>query len=81
VVVGNIGSEDRAKYGIVGSAVNATQRIQSIAKGGEVIVSESVRSDLRERISIARSFTTQLKGLREEVKLYVIQPSSEVLRN
>ncbi len=42
VVVGNIGSESRAKYGIVGAAVNLTHRIQGQAKGGEVVVSEAV---------------------------------------
>ncbi len=34
VVVGNIGSETRAKYGIVGSAVNVTDRVQESARGG-----------------------------------------------
>ena len=42
VVVGNIGSESRAKYGIIGSAVNLTHRIQGQAQGGEVVVSEMV---------------------------------------
>lgn len=37
VVVGNIGSETRAKYGIVESPLNHTQRIQSKAESGEVI--------------------------------------------
>ena len=41
VVVGNIGSESRAKYGIVGAPVNLTQRIQAVAKGGEVLISHS----------------------------------------
>ncbi|MBW2000353.1 MAG: adenylate/guanylate cyclase domain-containing protein, partial [Deltaproteobacteria bacterium] len=40
VVVGNIGSDTRAKYGIVGSPVNITQRIQSFAREGEVVLSE-----------------------------------------
>jgi class 3 adenylate cyclase len=77
VVVGNIGSEDRAKYGIVGSAVNVTQRIQSFAEGDEVIVSESVHKDLPGGISVIRSFTTKLKGLSEAVKLYVIKTKTD----
>ena len=35
VVVGNIGSEVRMKYGIVGSAVNVAARIESNTTGGE----------------------------------------------
>ena len=73
VVVGNIGSETRAKYGIVGSAVNITQRIQSIAKGGEVIVSESVYHHVSDELTIKKSFSAQLKGVQGEVKLYVLE--------
>jgi len=45
VVVENIGSATRAKYGIVESAVNITHRIQIEAKGGEVILSNSAPGD------------------------------------
>jgi class 3 adenylate cyclase len=48
VVVGNMGSQSRAKYGIVGASVYITQRIQSIANGSEVVISESVHSYLME---------------------------------
>ena len=71
VIVGNIGSETRAKYGIVGSPVNMTQRIQSAAKGGEVIISGSVYEHLSQELVIKRTFSIPLKGVKEEVKLYV----------
>jgi class 3 adenylate cyclase len=38
VVVGNIGSEKRAKYGAVGSHVNLTARIESYTCGGQVLI-------------------------------------------
>ena len=72
VIVGNIGSEIRAKYGIVGSAVNITQRIQSKAKGGEVVISESVYNHLSEPVAIKRHLSTTLKGIQGETKLFVI---------
>jgi adenylate cyclase len=34
VIVGNIGSTERLKYGVVGSHVNLTSRIQSFTVGG-----------------------------------------------
>ncbi len=41
VIVGNIGTESRAKYGIVGSPVNLTDRIQHVAGYGRVVISEA----------------------------------------
>jgi class 3 adenylate cyclase len=73
VIVGNIGSETRAKYGIVGSPVNITQRIQSTAKGGEVIISETVYRQLSEEVIIGRPFSMPLKGVREKMNLYVVK--------
>ena len=77
VVVGNIGSETRAKYGIVGSAVNVTQRIQSEAEGGEVVISESVYRATQDQLTIKKSFEAQLKGIRGDVKLYVVESLQE----
>ena len=72
VVVGNIGSEARAKYGIVGSAVNLTERIQKVAKGGEVVISNSIYCYTHEHLNVKKSFDVQLKGVHERIMLYQI---------
>jgi len=73
VVVGNIGSAKRAKYGIVGSAVNITQRIESMAKGGQVIVSESAYRYLQKNLIVRNSFEAKLKGIQEKMILHVVE--------
>jgi class 3 adenylate cyclase len=73
VVVGNIGSEIRAKYGIVGSAVNITQRIQAEAKEGEVLLSESVYELIKEDLKIRKSFSAQLKGINGKMNLHIVE--------
>ena len=78
VVVGNIGSESRAKYGIVGSAVNLTHRIQGQAQGGEVVVSEAVRRCVEPFLTVQREFRTRLKGIQEPVSLYVVADLSAI---
>jgi class 3 adenylate cyclase len=75
VIVGNIGSKTRAKYGIVGSAVNITSRIQEKAKGNEIIISESVYTHMKDSIIIQRSFEADLKGVDTALNLHVIKQS------
>ncbi|MCK9375938.1 MAG: adenylate/guanylate cyclase domain-containing protein [Syntrophobacterales bacterium] len=73
VVVGNVGSESRAKYGIVGAAVNLTHRIQAQAKGGEVVISDAAYQQIPEEIVIKRAFRATLKGIHEPTDLYVVE--------
>ncbi|MCF8037483.1 MAG: HAMP domain-containing protein [Desulfobacteraceae bacterium] len=73
VVVGNIGSSTRAKYGIVGLAVNMTQRIQAEAEGGGIVISEPVYNLLADGLTIENAFTAHLKGVQEKATLYVLE--------
>jgi adenylate cyclase len=75
VVVGNIGSTTRTKYGIVGSAVNMTHRIQAVATAGEVVLSQSAYELLAERVSVISQYPVMLKGIRDPVNVYVIKAS------
>ena len=70
VVIGNIGSESRAKYGIVGSPVNETNRIQSVAEGGAIMISEQTREHLDGRIALGPKCRACLKGLEGDRDLY-----------
>jgi len=81
VVVGNIGSETRAKYGIVGSAVNETDRIQGFAEGGAIIISEQTFGILGSRVVTGKPIQASLKGLDGERGLYpVIEIDGQGLR-
>ncbi len=72
VIVGNIGSQTRAKYGIVGSAVNVTSRIQAMAGEGEILASSALVARLTRAVCISSSFSTRLKGISKPVDLHLL---------
>jgi len=64
--------------GVVGSAVNIASRIAAEAAGGEVLVSETVRSLVRTSLEVrfVPRGRRQLKGVREPIALYAAEPAA-----
>jgi len=73
VVVGNIGSERRTKYGVVGSNVNFTGRMESYAVGGQVLVSGSTYERLSHIVEVENVLEVEMKGVRGTVDLYDVR--------
>jgi class 3 adenylate cyclase/HAMP domain-containing protein len=73
VVVGNIGSEKRTKYGVVGDQVNLTYRIESCSVGGQILISEAVKQEVGELLTIAGAKQVQLKGMQHAIAIYEVQ--------
>jgi PAS domain S-box-containing protein len=69
VVVGNIGSPERMKYGVVGSNVNLTSRIQSYTIGGQILISEATRQAVGAALKLGRQMEVRAKGIEHPVKL------------
>ncbi len=72
VVVGNIGSERRAKYGVVGHNVNLAARIESYTSGGQILISESTLSEAGEGLRVVDELEVTPKGLRAPMTLYEV---------
>ena len=70
VVVGNIGSEKRTKYGIVGSQVNLTYRIESYTIGGQILISETTLQKVKSIVKIAERKEVQVKGIEHPIPIY-----------
>lgn len=72
VVAGNIGSKKRAKYGVVGHAVNITSRIEDQTKAGEVLVSSHSLKEAGIETSCGRSLLLQPKGMAEKIEVHAV---------
>jgi adenylate cyclase len=70
VVVGNIGSDTRMKYGVVGSPVNVTARIQGFTLGGQVLISESTLKEVEDSVRVDGYLRVKVKGVDDPVSIY-----------
>ncbi len=69
VVVGNIGSQERMKYGVIGSHVNLTSRIESFTTGYQILVSEATRREVGPMLKLGKRMEVKAKGFKEPVTL------------
>ncbi len=74
MISGNIGSANlrRLDYTVVGDAVNLAQRLQSIAKEGQIIISESSYEKIRESFNCIRVGETTLKNKTHPLVIYEV---------
>jgi adenylate cyclase len=70
VVVGNLGSAQRTKYGAVGSAVNLTGRIESYTTGSQILLSPTTYAATATVLTITRALTVAPKGVPAPITLY-----------
>jgi adenylate cyclase len=72
LIVGNIGSLKRSKYGAVGSAINTAYRIESHTVGGQIFLSPSTYERVHALVQMRSTLQVQFKGLDQPVPLYEI---------
>jgi len=80
VIVGNIGSEIRAKYGIVGLPVNTASRIESLTTGGQVLIGEPTYRIVASDVRVDPPQTVMMKGLNSPLVCFPVKAISHPYR-
>jgi len=70
VVAGNIGSDKRIKYGVVGQPVNLASRVESFTIGGDVLVDDATLLASGDLLETGPHRDVQVKGQEETLRIH-----------
>jgi adenylate cyclase len=70
VVSGNIGSQDKMEYTVIGDTVNLTAHLNRLARPGEIIITKSVYENLEDMITVKPISPQYIKGKTKPVETF-----------
>ena len=73
VIAGAIGSSRTLQYTVIGDAVNVAARLCSVAKAGEVIVSEFTMQNTQGAVNVQKREPVHVKGKSAQLQIYAAQ--------
>ncbi len=79
-IIGNVGSDNRMDYTVIGDTVNAAARLEEQAGPGEIVIGERTYSHMPKKLRVKNRRALQVKNRIQPVVCYTIEnrPSSMV---
>jgi len=66
-IVGNVGSENRIDFTVIGDSVNIAARLEQVAKGGEIIIGEETYHQTQDRFHTQKKEEISVNNMAEPV--------------
>jgi adenylate cyclase len=73
VVMGNLGASSRMNYTVIGDNVNVAARLYNVAKGGEIIISETTYAECKEIVDVDPLEPVLVKGKNRPLPIYNVK--------
>jgi adenylate cyclase len=75
MLAGNMGSQDRMEYTVVGDTVNLASRLCSITNGNQIVISRDMymREDIHERVLAGEYQSIRLRGISKRINTYQVE--------
>ena len=70
LIVGNIGSQKRMKYGVVGDNINIAARIESLTTANQILISEATYKNIIKEVTPIGKLRTKIKGFKKPIMIY-----------
>jgi len=73
MTVGNIGSDIHKDYTVIGNQVNVASRLESLARPGQILISQRTYSKVKHLVQVEKVGAIQVAGLRDPVVTYNVK--------
>ena len=73
MTVGNIGSDIYKDYTVIGNQVNVAARLESLAKAGQILISQRTYSRVRDLVEVEKVGEIKVKGIHNPIITYNVK--------
>ena len=73
MTVGNIGSDIHKDYTVIGTQVNVAARLESLAKSGQILISQRTFTRVRDLVEVEKVGEIQVKGIHSPIVTYNVK--------